>query len=449
MRIAPCVVALASLMGAADRASACSCFAEPSPCAAYDAAEAAFAGRVIEVRREGPLQVARLEVERVWKGTVDRVVTLGGEAGSSCSFQFTAGDRFIVYGRLADGMYRPHVCGGSGLLRPNTAYPDLPPVRGRVDGRVAVVNEHPTDRDQMTLPLGDARVWIETPSGVVEARSAADGSFTLDGVPPGEHAIHVVSDSGLEGSGRAVLRSALDCDREFLIAEPSGRIAGRLTSESGTPIGGTKLQAIPVNHEWTKRDWTHVGTTTSQESGEYEFRRLKPGRYFVAVNALEPPRVGQPFPATYYPGVERREDAVLIDVGHADAGPLDAFVLRKTVSLTHIVAEIVCQDGSRPRSGLVDAARADERSYLTETTHEKTGGQYRLTVLQDTIYDVAGAVLVHARDESGRETEAITTVRTPAVRVDSAAPPAVVELVAPLQRCEQTTIDGTRPPRGP
>jgi hypothetical protein len=65
--------------------------------------------------------------------------------------------------------------------------------------------------------------------------------------------------------------------------------------------------------------------------------------------------------------------------------------------------------------------------------------------MQGVSYDVYGKVLIPARDASGQKT-GITSLRTPAVRIHSGAPPPIIQLIAPLDRCEQTTIDGSRPP---
>ena len=76
-----CCVALAIILGTADRVWACSCF-EFSPCSLYAAADAVFLGEVVDSRVVGQQLVARLRVTRVWKGTVDRLVTVSNPADS-------------------------------------------------------------------------------------------------------------------------------------------------------------------------------------------------------------------------------------------------------------------------------------------------------------------------------------------------------------------------------
>jgi len=64
--------------------------------------------------------------------------------------------------------------------------------------------------------------------------------------------------------------------------------------------------------------------------------------------------------------------------------------------------------------------------------------------MQGVSYDVEGEVLVPARDASGREI-GFTGRRTPAVRVEPGGLTAVVRLVVPLDRCQDSTLDGSKP----
>ena len=95
-----------------------------------------------------------------------------------------------------------------------------------------------------------------------------------------------------------------------------------------------------------------------------------------------------------------------------------------------------------PRSGFVSARRIDPRNVRAEMTSTSVDGRFKVTVLDGVAYEVHGQVLVPWRDETGRASS--TGLRTPAVRVEPDAA-SVVRLVAPLDRCQETTIDESRP----
>jgi hypothetical protein len=439
-----CCVALAIILGTADRVWACSCF-EFSSCSLYAAADAVFLGEVVDARVENRQLVARMRVTRVWKGTVDRLVTVSNPADSSCSFPFTVGTRYVVYGGGTGGAFVTYVCAGGGQLRPGEPEPDLPPVSGSVTGTIARYKKVIVDRDDLSDPVVGVRVWVKSGRRVIETHSDTSGAFTLRGVGAGDHTVHADFGDEEEGSARVSLRSAEDCGTVLIMPSPSGRIVGVLRSGDGHPIRETELHAIPLDHDWMRYDLTRVWNATSGQNGAFEFTGVPPGEYVLGLNVFGPAMVKQPFPPTYYPGVERREDATIISVGAGQPQPAEPFLLKRTLPRTVIVADIVCRDGSIPLSGLVYAQQVAPHSFFSESTYEQIDGHFRLTVMHGVPYDVHGEVLIPARDASGQEM-GITSLRTPAVRIDSGAPPSIIRLIAPLDRCEQTTIDGSRPP---
>jgi hypothetical protein len=439
-----CCVALAIILGTADRVWACSCF-EFSPCSLYSAADAVFVGEVVDSRVVGQQLVARLRVTRVWKGAVDSLVTVTNPVGSSCSFPFPVGTRYVVYGGGAGSRFTTYVCAGGGQLRPGEPEPDLPPVGGSVTGKVARYKKIIVDRDNLRDPVVGVRVWVKSRGRIIETHSDANGAFTLRDVAAGDHTIHADFGDEEEGFDRVSLRSADDCGRVVIMPSPSGRIVGVLRSGNGHPIRETELHAIPVDHDWTRYDLTRVRNATSGQNGAFEFTGVPPGEYVLGVNVFGPAMVKQPFPPTYYPGVERREDATIVSVGAGQPQPAEPFLLKRTLPRTAIVADIVCRDGSIPLSGLVYAQQVAAHSFFSESTYEQVDGHFRLTVMHGVPYDVHGQVLIPARDASGQKM-GITSLRTPAVRIHSGTPPAIIRLIAPLDRCEQTTIDGSRPP---
>ena len=382
---AVCWIALSLTLGTAEDVWACSC-ARLSPCGSYAATEAVFLGQVMEVRREGTINVARIEVSRVWKGTVDPVVTVSNEAGTSCSFDFPVGQRFLVYGAGGKGTFRTHMCAGGGPLRAGAPEPELPPPGGRVTGSVLRVNESFTSRADITAPMAGTRVWLEAGGRVLETRADGNGRFTLDRVPPGVHAIHADVGPALEGVTRVAMHSPSDCGDVVIMLRPAGHITGTFAPAEGAPVRGVELVAVPVTHDWTARDLSDSRRTTVSDDGVFAFDGVKPGRYLVTVNVVSPPRVSQPFAPSYYPGVERREDAVVIEVSQGRVSPSEPFAPRRTLPRTTIQAEIVCRDGSLPRSGLVYAKQADDRAYFHESTYERVDGRFRVTVIQGVSY---------------------------------------------------------------
>jgi len=404
---------------------------------------AVFLGEVIDASIQGNMLVARMHVTRVWKGIVDDVVTVSNEAHSSCSFEFAVGERYVVYGSGEGRQFGTSVCAGGGRLPAGTGEPELPPIGGRVTGEVIRFNQHFTSRDDMHTAMVGIRVSIEHDAGTIEAHTDENGRFVLNGVPPGKHLVRADLGPGVEGSEAVTLDSPSDCRVVLISAAPSGQVRGTVVAGDGRPLADIKLSAVPLDHDWSKEDLTGVRETTTGKDGAFEFRSMTAGQYVVGVNLFEPPRVKQPFPATYYPGAASRDDATIVTVADGKV-ELEPLVLNQSLPRTVIFADVVCRDGSIPRSRLVYAHPVDPSSYYEEGSYEMVEGKVRLSVMKGVVYDVYGEVLVAAVDESGHES-GVTSQRTPSVRIDTTSPPPVIHLIAPRDRCQQSTIDGSKP----
>ncbi|WP_405107784.1 hypothetical protein MHH28_27930 [Paenibacillus sp. FSL K6-1217] len=84
---------------------ACSCAVSPSPLEALEKSEAVFEGTVVRVKEKFKLMKSSMDPVSVtfqvgarWKGELGEKVTVTtAQSGASCGFEFTKGERYIVY----------------------------------------------------------------------------------------------------------------------------------------------------------------------------------------------------------------------------------------------------------------------------------------------------------------------------------------------------------------
>jgi len=98
---------------AAEPASACTC-APASPEEHADYARVVFTGRVRTIEREEFEHTVRFRVTKVYKGEVDRrvtVVTASDSAACGCSFR--EGSKYTVFGRRRSEPYSTNLCSGT------------------------------------------------------------------------------------------------------------------------------------------------------------------------------------------------------------------------------------------------------------------------------------------------------------------------------------------------
>jgi hypothetical protein len=113
------------------RAEACSCVAQ-TPAQIFEHADAAFVGEVVDVAETPRRKTVTLRVIQAYKGAVTDgetvKVTLPGGSSASCSLDFTAKARAVIFARAANGRLSTNLCAGSYQLGPGKPLPKLPPV---------------------------------------------------------------------------------------------------------------------------------------------------------------------------------------------------------------------------------------------------------------------------------------------------------------------------------
>lgn len=111
-------------------AAACSCVPQ-TPAQIYERADAAFVGDVLAVTEAERRKTVRVKVVRAYKGAMKAdetvVVTLPGGSSASCSLDWTAGARVVVFASVTDGRLRTNLCQGSYQLEAGAPLPKLPP----------------------------------------------------------------------------------------------------------------------------------------------------------------------------------------------------------------------------------------------------------------------------------------------------------------------------------
>lgn len=151
---------VASLVGGARPASACSCLAPAPPETALAEADAVFAGEVTEISERGrATHVARLAVAEVFAGDVGEEVEVHTPPDSAmCGYPFEVGREELVYAVLDDGRLQTNLCD-------RTA-----PVAEAADDLAALGD----GSDPASLPQDDARpAWLAPATGALALAAAA------------------------------------------------------------------------------------------------------------------------------------------------------------------------------------------------------------------------------------------------------------------------------------
>jgi hypothetical protein len=230
-------LSLAAGVGVLDAqpAAACSCV-RPSPCqdfnasmipsrsAGADLSRVVFVGKVLTVQRVGDVYEHRLRVLRPLKGITAPTADVSSDAVSSCSLKLTVGDRYVIYTWAANGKMHINQCSRIVRLAPGEPEPELPPVPGRVYGKVTRYDMQRSQSFKPLEPIPAVRVWLDLPSGRASTRSDGWGRFSFADVPPGRYVLGFDAGPFLKPwhAEPVTFTQADACADAFLVLTPSG-----------------------------------------------------------------------------------------------------------------------------------------------------------------------------------------------------------------------------------
>lgn len=180
-------------------AFACSCIGDVPLCQSFWQADAVFSGEVVSFDKVDPKQllsrrVARVRVDRAWRGTIRGTVDVGtGSGHADCGYTFRTGKQYLIYTyRGKDGSLTTSVCSPTKLL--DKAAADLayfkeaekPSTGGRVYGTARF--------ETKGSDLKPAKGVTVTLGGGSQSRTAVtkdDGGFEFTELPVGEYTVQM------------------------------------------------------------------------------------------------------------------------------------------------------------------------------------------------------------------------------------------------------------------
>jgi len=137
---------------------------------------------------------------------------------------------------------------------------------------------------------------VSAQSRVVQ--TAADGTFSIDNVQPGEYRLYATRSTGYvpaEYGQRAATTAGVPFTLApgarmtgiSLVMTPTATINGRVLDEGGEPSGYAHVQALKATYRNGRRTLTVVQMVQADERGIYRLFWLPPGDYYVAARPLD------------------------------------------------------------------------------------------------------------------------------------------------------------------
>jgi len=374
------------------KVDSCSCAHVGPPCEAYREATAVFVGVVIDIaitplEREVASEKEtyrgkriRFSVEQSFKGVdgleVEVQTNLGAGGSADCGYPFKQGERYLVYAHR-DSVNRKlttSICTRTALFSKDNE--DLDYLRGlpdsnsktRISGRVIrYTNERDKNGYQLTAPISAIKVIATGQGQSFETFTNDDGVYQLIGLPPGKYKVRADLPRGLSEHTQEVELPSAGCAGADIRTQSDGRISGRVIDSNGQPTSNARVDLIPADTENEQIILMKGEHERTDNQGNYEFKEISPGRYYLGINLREEPRGEFPYPRTYFPGVADQGKAtiiVLVD-GQKQAG-YDV-ILPPRIEVRGVEGVFLWSDGRPVTRGSV---------YLKDSAEHLTGRVY-------------------------------------------------------------------------
>jgi hypothetical protein len=144
----------------------------------------------------------------------------------------------------------------------------------------------PLDRAEITLSAAEG-------SQIAGTLTGETGTFRFDHLGAGKYTLEASRRGYLtagyqdhEGFETAIVTGPnLDTQNIHFILFPGGIIGGAVTSDSGDPIGGARVTLYRQMHDNGESRVIVNRSDATDDTGSYEFSRLRPGTYFISVTA--------------------------------------------------------------------------------------------------------------------------------------------------------------------
>lgn len=398
-RLAPFLLVFACLS-----VHATTCAGPITVCAAFEKYPLVFRGRVLEITQQ-PTSAStiitypdgstasssktaltgdfRFEVVEAFKGTPGREIIISGGSG-----EFEEGKEYVVFATFGPDMRmgQTSICAPNHLVEnPEQdsniawlrAYPTAPPL-SNIFGKVTM-GYGVTDIPSIKITLSGAESLTTS--------SAEDHSYAFNGLPPGAYILTAILPAGyvtLKQNTIAITVAAKGCAEVDWAIRHDTHIKGRVTDTIGSPVSGARIGLLQPAQN--RIGFDIVTSQRTDANGKYDFSKVQPGDYWVALYYWGPNN-DEPHAPVFYPSGSDPSSAKLI---HLDPSAsienidLVAIPALHPISLhVHVVnpdgtpvigAHVIASDPLTPINAL--SATADENGDADITLYE--GREYRL-----------------------------------------------------------------------
>ncbi|MEK6279557.1 MAG: hypothetical protein AABN95_04315 [Acidobacteriota bacterium] len=432
---------------------ACSCaFGGGAPCQEYWQTDAVFSGSIIgsssikvkDDAYERTQRLVRIAIKQAFRGIEgSQTEVLTGLGGGDCGYEFELGKTYLIYAHRGkkDGKLYTSICTRT---RPITESADdiafINSLAGAepgavIFGQVVKRNYHWKEGDKWYQPVSEAEVTIEGEGEKREMKSDQEGSFRVDGLPPGSYKAFLKLPPGLlrnayvKDEGARVVENEINvvargCAQTDFYLESDTRVTGKVIDAAGQPVTNLRLEMRGANGDNSNNN-VFLSAQTNQD-GFFEFKVIAPGDYRLGFRILNSQlTMNVPYPRTYFPGVLTKAAAQVITVKEGARLQDLEFLMPPTRQPYEVEGRVVWSDG-KPAAGVSIYLSLTEEGEMSEFSSLRADAQglFKLKVYEGLQYQVSA----YPDRATGAEAQ------SPWIAVPALHGPGSVKLILPGKR---------------
>lgn len=170
-------------------------------------------------------------------------------------------------------------------------------------------------------------------------------------------------------------------------ALPLSKLKGTLRNSAGAPMVGVRLLLARAREDGTL-DW--AGQTVTDSGGRFTIVQIPAGSYLLGLNLFAWTTTDAPFPRTYFPGVQLRQEATPITLGEGRELDLGDFRVPYRVGNRRVVAEVRWSTGEPEPRAQADLCwdDADGRRCASMKPVDGSSGLFAFDAADDVPYHV-------------------------------------------------------------
>jgi len=387
------------LTGSSVQIFACSCLDRQTVCEAYGTSKAVFIGEVVEGSNpdgisdvppsERTLNYFVLKVKRNFAGAEEGKTVAIQTGYGDCAVTFRKGKNYLVFASENGSSLYTTVCSPTRRLAEGEENPpeiaSLFSAKGaQIYGSADFWAKLYASKDA-NQPLAKLDLLIEQTDGAQNKFTLTtddQGKYKIADLPAGNYKIAPSIPFGLKITSRYTREFTLNekgCAKKDLYFYNDSLLKGRVIDGYEKSVVKLPIDLVPA--DLMPPDFNFrpplgeslAGKSFTSANGEFAYKSVPPGRYFLVANFNYLPDAKNPYPTTFYKSADEKSAATIIEIGRGQKIENLLIQLPPPLPTNEIRGKVFWQNGKPARNVFVYIRDIKNNQFISNSRTDNEG----------------------------------------------------------------------------